>query len=227
MFTGIVEERGVVVDLTVTDADAGSARLTVKGPKVTQDAGHGDSIAVSGVCLTVVDRSADTFTVDVMAETLKRSTIGVLNPGDEVNLERSVQPTTRLGGHIVQGHVDGTAEVVSRTPGDRWEVVTFTLPQGLARYVVEKGSITVDGVSLTVSAVDSRTFSVSLIPTTLGLTTLGHKGVGATVNLEVDVLAKYVERLLAAGVPVVSAPADAATTHTATHAATTHTEVIA
>jgi riboflavin synthase len=196
MFTGIVEERGVVVDLTVTDADAGSARLTVKGPKVTQDAGHGDSIAVSGVCLTVVDRSADTFTVDVMAETLKRSTIGVLNPGDEVNLERSVQPTTRLGGHIVQGHVDGVGTLVARTASEHWEVVEVGVPAGLARYLVDKGSVTVDGVSLTVVAAGDRTFTVSLIPETLARTTLGHKQPGDPVNLEVDVIAKYVERLL-------------------------------
>jgi len=220
MFTGIVEELGQIVSV---EAGEESAVIRVRGPLVTSDAAHGASIAVNGVCLTVVEHDGDSFSVDVMAETLRRSSLGDLSCGDPVNLERAMAASSRFGGHIVQGHVDGTAEVVSRTPGDRWEVVTFTLPLGLARYVVEKGSITVDGVSLTVSAVDSGTFSVSLIPTTLGLTTLGHKGVGATVNLEVDVLAKYVERLLAAGVPVVSAPADAATTHTAT----THTEVIA
>jgi len=224
MFTGIVEELGQVVSV---EAGEESAVIRVRGPLVTSDAAHGASIAVNGVCLTVVEHDGDSFSVDVMAETLRRSSLGDLSCGDPVNLERAMAASSRFGGHIVQGHVDGTAEVVSRTPGDRWEVVTFTLPLGLARYVVEKGSITVDGVSLTVSAVTDDTFSVSLIPTTLGLTTLGHKGVGATVNLEVDVLAKYVERLLAAGVPVVSAPADAATTHTATHAATTHTEVIA
>jgi len=210
MFTGIVEELGQVVSV---EAGEESAVIRVRGPLVTSDAAHGASIAVNGVCLTVVEHDEDSFSVDVMAETLRRSSLGDLSRGDPVNLERAMAASSRFGGHIVQGHVDGTAEVVSRTPGDRWEVVTFTLPQGLARYVVEKGSITVDGVSLTVSAVDSGTFSVSLIPTTLGLTTLGHKGVGATVNLEVDVLAKYVERLLAAGMPVASAPADATTTH--------------
>jgi len=210
MFTGIVEELGQIVSV---EAGEESAVIRVRGPLVTSDAAHGASIAVNGVCLTVVEHDEDSFSVDVMAETLRRSSLGDLSCGDPVNLERAMAASSRFGGHIVQGHVDGTAEVVSRTPGDRWEVVTFTLPQGLARYVVEKGSITVDGVSLTVSAVDSGTFSVSLIPTTLGLTTLGHKGVGATVNLEVDVLAKYVERLLAAGMPVASAPADATTTH--------------
>jgi len=210
MFTGIVEELGQIVSV---EAGEESAVIRVRGPLVTSDAAHGASIAVNGVCLTVVEHDGDSFSVDVMAETLRRSSLGDLSCGDPVNLERAMAASSRFGGHIVQGHVDGTAEVVSRTPGDRWEVVTFTLPQGLARYVVEKGSITVDGVSLTVSAVDSGTFSVSLIPTTLGLTTLGHKGVGATVNLEVDVLAKYVERLLAAGMPVASAPADATTTH--------------
>ncbi len=199
MFTGIVEELGHVVEL---EPGADSARLTVAGPLVTSDAVHGASIAVNGVCLTVVEHDSATFTVDVMAETLDRSSLGGLRAGDRVNLERAMAASSRFGGHIVQGHVDGTASILTRTPGERWEVVQFTLPQSLARYVVEKGSITVDGVSLTVSAVDTdssttdATFSVSLIPTTLALTTLGHKGVGDTVNLEVDVLAKYVERLL-------------------------------
>jgi riboflavin synthase len=193
MFTGIVEELGRVVDL-VPGAD--SARLTVAGPLVTSDAVHGASIAVNGVCLTVVEHGDEQFTVDVMAETLDRSSLGTLQAGDPVNLERAMAASSRFGGHIVQGHVDGTTQVLTRTPGDRWEVVQFHLPNALARYVVEKGSITVDGVSLTVASVDDATFSVSLIPTTLALTTLGHKGVGDTVNLEVDVLAKYVERLI-------------------------------
>jgi riboflavin synthase len=198
MFTGIVEELGHVVAL---EPGAASARLTVAGPLVTSDAVHGASIAVNGVCLTVVEHGDGEFTVDVMAETLDRSSLGSLAVGDRVNLERAMSATSRFGGHIVQGHVDGTAEIVSRTPGDRWEVVCLSLPSSLSRYVVEKGSITVDGVSLTVSALDdsnedAATFSVSLIPTTLALTTLGHKEVGDTVNLEVDVLAKYVERLL-------------------------------
>ncbi|KRF24729.1 riboflavin synthase [Phycicoccus sp. Soil803] len=199
MFTGIVEELGHVVAL---EPGAASARLTVAGPLVTSDATHGASISVNGVCLTVVEHGDGQFTVDVMAETLDRSSLGGLAVGDRVNLERAMSATSRFGGHIVQGHVDGTAEILSRTPGDRWEVVQFTLPESLSRYVVEKGSITVDGVSLTVSALTEptdgtpATFSVSLIPTTLALTTLGHKGVGDTVNLEVDVLAKYVERLI-------------------------------
>jgi riboflavin synthase len=193
MFTGIVEELGHVVAL---DRGDDSARLTVAGPLVTSDAVHGASIAVNGVCLTVVDHGDGEFTVDVMAETLDRSSLGGLAVGDRVNLERAMSATSRFGGHIVQGHVDGTGEILSRTPGDRWEAVRLSLPPALSRYVVEKGSITVDGVSLTVSALDDSSFSVSLIPTTLALTTLGHKGVGDTVNLEVDVLAKYVERLI-------------------------------
>jgi riboflavin synthase len=193
MFTGIVEELGHVVAL---EPGAASARLTVAGPLVTSDAVHGASIAVNGVCLTVVEHGEGRFTVDVMAETLDRSSLGSLTVGDRVNLERAMAASSRFGGHIVQGHVDGTAEIVKRTPGDRWEVVELSLPVGLSRYVVEKGSITVDGVSLTVSALTDSTFSVSLIPTTLALTTLGHKGAGDLVNLEVDVLAKYVERLI-------------------------------
>jgi riboflavin synthase len=193
MFTGIVEELGHVVAL---EPGPDSARLTVSGPLVSSDAVHGASIAVNGVCLTVVEHGGGEFTVDVMAETLRRSSLGALAAGDRVNLERAMAASSRFGGHIVQGHVDGTASIVERTPGDRWETVRFTLPATLARYVVEKGSITVDGVSLTVAAVDSESFTVSLIPTTLELTTLGHKTVGDPVNLEVDVLAKYVERLL-------------------------------
>jgi len=196
MFTGIVEELGRVVSV---EPGEDSAVLRVHGTLVTSDATHGASIAVNGVCLTVVEHDAESFSVDVMAETLRRSSLGALSVGDPVNLERAMAASSRFGGHIVQGHVDGTATVTAREPGDRWEVVSFTLPPSLARYVVEKGSITVDGVSLTVSAVTDDTFSVSLIPTTLDLTTLGHKGVGATVNLEVDVLAKYVERLMSAG----------------------------
>jgi riboflavin synthase len=193
MFTGIVEELGEVVAVA---RGADSAVLTLRGPLVTSDVGAGASIAVNGVCLTVVTHEAATFSVDVMAETLNRSSLGALTAGDVVNLERAMAASSRFGGHIVQGHVDGTGQIVARAPGDRWEVVQFTLPPQVSRYVVEKGSITVDGVSLTVSAVSDDTFSVSLIPTTLGLTTLGHKKVGDLVNLEVDVIAKYVERLL-------------------------------
>lgn len=196
MFTGIVEELGRVGSI---ESSTESAVLRIEGPLVASDAGHGDSIAVNGVCLTVVTHDAAGFTVDVMAETLRRSSLGALRPGDPVNLERAMAASSRFGGHIVQGHVDGTATVVERVPGDRWEVVTFSLPESLARYVVEKGSITVDGVSLTVSAVAATTFSVSLIPTTLEATTLGRKEVGDSVNLEVDVLAKYVENLIRHG----------------------------
>ena len=193
MFTGIVEELGEIVAI---ERGAESAVVTVRGPLVTGDAARGASIAVNGVCLTVVAHDRETFSVDVMAETLNRSCLGSLQPGALVNLERAMTASARFGGHIVQGHVDGTARILARRPGDRWEVVQLTLPPELSRYVVEKGSITVDGVSLTVSDVTDDTFSVSLIPTTLELTTLGHKRVGDDVNLEVDVIAKYVERLL-------------------------------
>jgi riboflavin synthase len=193
MFTGIVEELGEVEALT----DLGdSVRLQVRGPLVVGDAEHGDSIAVNGVCLTVVDATGDTFTADVMRETLDRSSLGALRPGDPVNLERSLRLDGRLGGHVVQGHVDGTGTVLERTPSPHWELVRVSLPVDLARYVVLKGSVAVDGVSLTVSALDDDSFSVSLIPTTLALTTLGRAPVGALVNLEVDVVAKYVERLM-------------------------------
>ncbi|GAB3982446.1 riboflavin synthase [Actinoallomurus acanthiterrae] len=196
MFTGIVEELGEVVAL---EPAGDSARLTVRGPLVVSDAVHGASIAVNGVCLTVTDVKDDAFAVDVMKETLDRSSLAGLEPGSPVNLERPVRPTDRLGGHIVQGHVDGVGRIVSREPGDRWEVVTVELPPQLARYVVEKGSITVDGVSLTVVEARDDAFTIALIPTTLELTTLGRKGPGDPVNLEVDVVAKYVERLVTAG----------------------------
>ena len=196
MFTGIVEELGEVVE----KQDLGdSARFTLRGPLVTSDAGHGDSIAVNGVCLTVVDVLDGAFTADVMAETLNRSSLGALEVGSRVNLERAAALNSRLGGHLVQGHVDGTGRIVSRSPSEHWEVVRISLPEQIARYVVEKGSITVDGISLTVSALGTEGgedwFEVSLIPTTLELTTLGGAPVGGPVNLEVDVIAKYVERL--------------------------------
>jgi riboflavin synthase len=203
VFTGIVEELGEVVAVEpLTDA----ARLTVRGPIVTQDASHGDSISVNGVCLTVVDNTGGSFTADVMRETLQRSALGALQPGSPVNLERAVRVSDRLGGHVVQGHVDGTGLVLERRPEEHWTVVRVSLPAGLGRYVVEKGSITVDGVSLTVTAVADEWLEVSLIPTTLGLTTLGSKQAGAPVNLEVDVMAKYVEKLLLAGVVPGSTP---------------------
>jgi riboflavin synthase len=210
MFTGIVEELGAVAGLTDLGA---SVRLTVTGPVVVAGARHGDSIAVNGVCLTVVTADAGGFTADVMRETLDRSCLGALRTGDPVNLERPVRLDGRLGGHLVQGHVDGTGRIESRDPSEHWEVVRVSLPSDLARYVVHKGSVTVDGVSLTVASVDDSSFTVSLIPTTLELTTLGRKQVGDPVNLEVDVVAKYVERLLpptAAHVTVPTAPEDPA-----------------
>lgn len=203
MFTGIVEELGAVAAI---EPGEDSARLTVRGPLVTADVTHGASIAVNGVCLTVVSHDDGEFTVDVMAETLRRSGLGALRTGDRVNLERAMAAGGRFGGHVVQGHVDGTGQILDRQPGDRWEVVRFSLPEDLARYVAEKGSITVDGVSLTVASVDDSSFTASLIPTTLDLTTLGHKEIGDPVNLEVDVLAKYVERLLSAHPNAAAAP---------------------
>jgi riboflavin synthase len=195
MFTGIVEELG---EITSWDELSDAARITVRGPLVTSDAKHGDSIAVNGVCLTVVSNEGGAFTADVMKETLDRSSLGALEVGSRVNLERAVRLQDRLGGHLVQGHVDGTGEIVSKSPGEHWTVVRVSLPSELDRYVVEKGSITVDGVSLTVSAVETGWFEVSLIPTTLELTTLGRKGSGDLVNLEVDITAKYIEKLLGA-----------------------------
>ncbi|MGW0735944.1 riboflavin synthase [Streptomyces sp. NPDC002851] len=193
MFTGIVEELGEVTAVEKLD-DA--SRFRLRGPVVTQGARHGDSIAVNGVCLTVVDTADDWFTADVMAETLKRSSLGALAAGSRVNLERPTAVGARLGGHIVQGHVDSVGTVLSRKPSENWEIVKISLPAELARYVVEKGSITVDGISLTVVDAGPDFFTVSLIPTTLALTTLGIKQPGDPVNLEVDVIAKYVERLL-------------------------------
>ncbi|MGA5564107.1 riboflavin synthase [Streptomyces platensis] len=196
MFTGIVEELGAVVAVeNLGDA----SRFRLRGPVVTEDAKHGDSIAVNGVCLTVVDTADGEFTADVMAETLNRSSLGALTAGSRVNLERPMALGGRLGGHLVQGHVDGTGTILERTPGEHWEIVKIALPAALSRYVVEKGSITVDGVSLTVVDAADDYFTISLIPTTLALTTLGIKKTGDPVNLEVDVLAKYVERLLGRG----------------------------
>ncbi|MGW8730727.1 riboflavin synthase [Streptomyces sp. NPDC055808] len=195
MFTGIVEELGEVAAIeTLGDA----SRFRLRGPLVTEGAGHGDSIAVNGVCLTVVEFGDGEFTADVMDETLKRSSLGALQVGSRVNLERPMAVGGRLGGHIVQGHVDGTGTVLARTPSENWEIVKIALPAGLSKYVVEKGSITVDGVSLTVVEAAADYFTISLIPTTLALTTLGIKQPGDPVNLEVDVIAKYVERLLGA-----------------------------
>ncbi|EYT78597.1 riboflavin synthase subunit alpha [Streptomyces sp. Tu 6176] len=193
MFTGIVEELG---EVTAVEDLGDAARFRLRGPVVTEGARHGDSIAVNGVCLTVVEHDGEEFTADVMAETLERSSLGVLTAGSRVNLERPTAVGARLGGHIVQGHVDGTGAILERTPSEHWEIVKISLPAPLARYVVEKGSITVDGISLTVVEAGAEHFTVSLIPTTLALTTLGIKQPGDPVNLEVDVVAKYVERLL-------------------------------
>jgi riboflavin synthase len=211
MFTGIVEELGTVESLE----DQGDAiRLTVRGPLVTSDAASGDSISVNGCCLTVVstgstaDGVADSFTADVMHETLVKTSLGALAPGARVNLERAVTASTRLGGHIVQGHVDDTGTVVRRTPSEHWELVEVSVPAGLERYLVPRGSITVDGISLTVVGVSTGStaegtgsasepsFTVSLIPETLSRTTLGLKQTGDVVNLEVDVIAKYVEKMV-------------------------------
>ena len=198
MFTGIVEELGTVVALEAGADAGGDARLRVRGDLVTSDARLGDSIAVSGVCLTVAELPGDgTFVADVMPETLRRSALGGLGAGDRVNLERALAVGGRYGGHVVQGHVDGVGVVRSRRPGPRWDEVEIGLDPALARYVAEKGSIAVSGVSLTVTHVGDDVFGVSLIPTTLEVTTLGSLAPGAAVNLEVDVLAKYTERLLA------------------------------
>lgn len=198
VFTGIVEELGHIV---AVEDHGDAARLIVHGPVVTSDAGHGDSIAVNGVCLTVVEvLPGGDFSTDVMAETLDRSSLKAVQPGVRVNLERAAAVNSRLGGHIVQGHVDGTGTVLSRVSSPHWDVVRIGLPADLARYVVHKGSITVDGVSLTVSGLGDDEgrdwFEISLIPTTLERTTLGRTAQGAQVNIEADVLAKYVERLL-------------------------------
>ncbi|WP_151528720.1 MULTISPECIES: riboflavin synthase [Corynebacterium] len=198
MFTGLVEEIGQVAAI---DHGSDSARLSIACQRVLEDATAGASIAVNGVCLTITEWNATSFSVDVMQETLDRSSIGQLQVGDAVNLERAMAAGGRFGGHIVQGHVDGVATLLSRTPGERWEVVRFSLPAPLARYVVEKGSITVSGTSLTVSAVGEEYFEVSLIPTTLRDTIFGELQPGDTVNLEVDVIAKYVEKMTRGAAP--------------------------
>ncbi|MEI7647178.1 MAG: riboflavin synthase, partial [Actinomycetes bacterium] len=194
MFTGIIEELGTVRSIERT---TDSARVTIEGPLVVSDAEHGASISVNGVCLTVVTHDDATFSADVMAQTLSASGLGALHEGSRVNLERAARVDARLGGHIVQGHVDGTARVLAVTPEPDWTRIRFELDPNLVRYVVDKGSITIDGVSLTVSAVSEIAeapawFEVSLIPTTLTLTTLGSLTGGESVNIEVDVLAKYV-----------------------------------
>jgi riboflavin synthase len=193
MFTGIVEELGTVEAL---ERQSDAVRLTVRATTVLEDAVPGDSIAVNGCCLTVTERTDATWTADVMAETLAKTGLGALAAGDRVNLERAATAGTRLGGHLVQGHVDAVGHVVRRDPGEHWDVVTISMPRALAPYLVDKGSITVDGVSLTVVEVDEEWFTVSLIPETLRRTTLGFRAAGDTVNLEVDVIGKYVARQL-------------------------------
>ncbi|TFC49705.1 riboflavin synthase [Cryobacterium sp. TMT1-21] len=199
MFTGIIEELGQVEKV---ERGADAARLTVRGPLVVADAGHGDSISVNGVCLTVVERTGDTFTADVMAQTLAMSTLDAVQPGSPVNLERAARVGDRLGGHIVQGHIDGTSTLLGVTPGDAWRVLRFSLSPELAPLVTGKGSIAVDGVSLTVSNISPASepdqwFEVSLIPETLTATTLGQRAAGDRVNIETDILARHVERMLA------------------------------
>jgi riboflavin synthase len=213
MFTGIVEEIGAV---TAVAPSGDGVRLTVRAPKAVSDAAHGDSIAVSGVCLTVVDRGEDWFTADVMKQTLDMSTLEGVADGRVVNLERATAAHGRLGGHIVQGHIDGTGELLEVRPGEQWRVLRIALPSSLAPLVVDKGSIAVDGVSLTVSAVSAadaaeQWFEVSLIPETLEATTLGARVAGDRVNLETDILARHVQRLLAF-TPDLTAPTDAPTT---------------
>ena len=193
MFTGIVEELGRI---SAVEPLGDSVRVVIAAAEVLEGTRLGDSIAVNGVCLTVVDCDAHSFSADVMQETLDRSSLGAASSGVNVNLERAARLDSRIGGHLVQGHVDGTGSVLAIEPSDHWTVMRFSLPQEIARYVVEKGSITVDGVSLTVVDAQRDWFSVSLIPTTLQVTTLGDRKVGDRVNLEVDAIAKYVERLM-------------------------------
>lgn len=207
MFTGIVEELGEVVAIRVA-GDGSDARVTIRGPKVTSDVAHGDSIAVDGVCLTVVDTAEGTFTAELMAETLVRTTAKAWSPGTRVNLERSVTPATRLGGHIVQGHVDGIGTVTAHTGNPGYDDVSVAVPATIGRYIAPKGAIAVDGISLTVIDVTDgdpvgdpsgdlvTTFTVGIIPATRDATTMGRRSAGDPVNIEVDVMAKYAERLL-------------------------------
>jgi len=195
MFTGIVEELGRVKAI---ELQADALRLTIEGPLVVSDANRGDSIAVCGTCLTVVEHDATTFTADVMQETLNLTSLAGIKVGDPVNLERAMTAATRFGGHVVQGHVDGLGEIISSTTSENWELVQVRIPKDLMKYVVLKGSITIDGVSLTVNQVGEDFIGLSLIPETLALTTLGTKQPGDKVNVEADVMAKHIERLLEA-----------------------------
>ena len=195
MFTGIVEELGRVKAI---ELQADALRLTIEGPLVVSDANRGDSIAVCGTCLTVVEHDATSFTADVMQEPLNLTSLAGIKVGDPVNLERAMTAATRFGGHVVQGHVDGLGEIISRTPSENWELVQVRIPKELMKYIVLKGSITIDGVSLTVNQVGEDFIGLSLIPETLALTTLGTKQPGDKVNVEADVMAKHIERLLEA-----------------------------
>ena len=195
MFTGIVEELGRVKAI---QPQADALRLTIEGPLVVSDANRGDSIAVCGTCLTVVEHDDTSFTADVMQETLNLTSLAGIKVGDPVNLERAMTAATRFGGHVVQGHVDGVGEIISRTPSENWELVQVRIPKQLMKYIVLKGSITIDGVSLTVNEVGDDYIGLSLIPETLKLTTLGTKQPGDKVNVEADVMAKHIERLLEA-----------------------------
>lgn len=213
MFTGVIQELGRVRAMRFPQDGGGSAVIEVTGPRVVRDAGIGDSIAVSGACLTVTERSGDGFAADISPETLRCTTLGELCEGDPVNLERALRADAHLEGHIVQGHVDGIASLRSRDPGERWDELRFSLPEAIAPYLARKGSITVDGVSLTVTEIsepgtaqDEAFFGVALIPATLEATTLGTLEPGARVNIETDVLARYAERLLAFR-PISAAPA--------------------
>jgi len=195
MFTGIVEERGTISGVK----DLGdSIRLQVSGELVRSDLAQGESISVNGACLTAAELTEDGFVADVMLETLNRTSLRGIAVGDKVNLERAMSGSGRFGGHVVQGHVDGVGEIISRQPSDNWEVVKVRIPSELGKYVVHKGSITFDGVSLTVNDISDDVVSLSLIPETLRLTTLGQKGVGAKLNVEADILAKHIEKLIEA-----------------------------
>jgi riboflavin synthase len=195
MFTGIIEELGTVASVEVLPD---SIRLAIKGDLVRQDLSQGESISVNGVCLTAAEITSDGFIADVMLETLNRSSLSDISAGESVNLERAMSGAGRFGGHVVQGHVDGVAEIISREPSANWEVVKVKIPAELSKYVVHKGSITFDGVSLTVNEISNNTVSLSLIPETLRLTTLGTKKVGDKLNVEADILAKHIEKLIEA-----------------------------
>jgi riboflavin synthase len=195
MFTGIVEELGTISGVKEL---GDSIRLQVSGELVRSDLAQGESISVNGTCLTAAELTSDGFVADVMLETLNRTSLSGIAVGDKVNLERAMSGAGRFGGHVVQGHVDGVAEIISREPSANWEVVKVRIPSDLAKYVVHKGSITFDGVSLTVNDISGDVVSLSLIPETLRLTTLGQKGVGAKLNVEADILAKHIEKLIEA-----------------------------